>query len=177
MLPALTNTVTSEASRPEYLDASSSRNDDPSKLVNIGANRWAFKPEVGFVYVIKRWAFDAYLGGWFYTDNTNFNNGMTRQQDPMISTQFHVRYLIRPGLWAAVDGNYWNGGQTTVDGTVNDDEQRNSRVGLTVSIKLSRSQSLRVAASRGAITRIGGEFDSIGLSYGYSWATAPKGRE
>ena len=150
---------------------------DPAKLINIGTNRWAFKPEIGVVHVMGRWAIDAYVGGWFYTDNTDFFGGMTREQEPMLSTQCHVRYLIKPGLWAAVDGNYWNGGQTTVGGVVNDDEQRNSRVGLTVSIKLGRSQSLRVAASRGAITRIGGDFSSIGVSYGYSWFTAPKGRD
>jgi hypothetical protein len=142
---------------------------DPSKLLNIGTNRWAFKPEIGFVHVMNRWAIDAYLGGWFFTDNTDFYGGSTRVQDPILSTQFHVRYLIRPGLWAALDGNFWRGGQTTVDGAVNDDKQHNSRVGLTVSFDLRRGHSLRLAASRGAITRIGGDFASIGVSYGYSW--------
>jgi hypothetical protein len=146
---------------------------DPSKLINIGTNRWAFKPEIGFVRVIGRWAIDAYVGGWLFTDNTDFFGGLTREQDPILSTQFHVRYLIQPGLWAAIDGNFWRGGQTTVAGTLNDDKQHNSRVGLTVSMRLGRSHSLRVAASRGAITRIGGDFSSIGVSYGYSWVGKP----
>lgn len=146
---------------------------DSSKLINIGTNRWAFKPEVGIVHVMGRWAIDAYVGGWFFTDNTDFFGGLTREQAPMISTQFHVRYLFMPGLWAAIDGNFWNGGQTTVNGAVNDDKQRNSRVGLTVSMRLGRNQSLRIAASRGAITRIGGDFNSVGLSYGYSWMAKP----
>jgi hypothetical protein len=142
---------------------------DPSKLINIGTNRWAFKPEIGIVHVMGRWAIDAYVGGWFFTDNTDFFGGLTREQDPMLSTQFHVRYLIQRGLWAAIDGNFWRGGQTTVNGAVNDDLQRNSRIGATVSMRLGRSQSLRIAASRGAFTRIGGDFSSIGVSYGYSW--------
>jgi hypothetical protein len=142
---------------------------DPSKLINIGTNRWSFKPEIGVVRVIGRWAIDAYLGGWFFTDNTDFFVGLRREQDPILSTQFHVRYLIKPGLWAAIDGNFWRGGQTTVSGAVNDDMQRNSRVGLTVSKLVGRNHSLRFAASRGAITRIGGDFDAIGVSYGYSW--------
>jgi hypothetical protein len=146
---------------------------DPSKLINIGANRWAFKPEIGVVHIMGRWAIDAYLGGWFFTDNTDFLGGATRVQDPMISTQFHVRYLFKPGLWGALDANFWRGGRSTVDGVVNDDLQSNSRIGATVSMRIDRNQSLRIAASRGAITRIGGDFTSIGLSYGYSWATAP----
>lgn len=147
---------------------------DSSKLVNIGANRWSFKPEVGLVHVMGRWAIDAYLGGWFFTDNTDFDNGSTRQQDPMISTQLHLRYLIKPGLWAALNGNFWRGGQSTVDGVANDDKQHNSRVGVTVSVAVGKHHSLRFAASRGAITRIGGDFDSIGMSYGYSWAKKPR---
>ena len=146
---------------------------DPSKLINIGTNRWAFKPEIGIVQVIGQWAIDAYVGGWFFTDNTDFIGGLTREQDPILSTQFHVRYLIKPGLWTAFDGNFWRGGQTTVEGVVNDDLQRNSRVGATVSMSLGRSHSLRIAVSRGAVTRIGGDFNSIGASYGYSWVTAP----
>jgi len=147
---------------------------DPSKAINIGTNRWAFKPEIGFVRVMGRWAIDAYVGGWFFTDNPDFFGGMTREQDATLSTQFHVRRLFRPGLWAAIDGNFWRGGQTTVGGTVNDDKQNNSRVGLTVSMRIGRTQSLRLVASRGAVTRIGGDFSSVGVSYGYSWMGKPQ---
>jgi len=146
---------------------------DPTKLINIGTNRWAFKPEVGIVRVMGRWAIDAYVGGWFFTTNDDFVGGMRLQRDPMLSTQFHVRYLFKPGLWAALDANYWRGGQTTVDGTTNDDLQRNSRVGATVVKRLGRKHSLRVAVSRGAVTRIGGDFTSIGVSYSYSWIAKP----
>jgi len=64
-------------------------------------------------------------------------------------------------------------GQTTVDGVTNDDHQSNSRVGLTVSTRFGRHHSVRLAISKGAITRIGGDFNSYGLSCGYSWT---KGR-
>ncbi len=147
---------------------------DSSKLINIGTNRWSFKPEIGVVQVMGRWAIDAYVGAWFFTDNTDFSGGLTREQDAMYSTQAHVRYVIKPGLWAAVDGNFWIGGQTTINGRSSDDEQRNSRVGATLSIRLSPKQSLRIAVSTGAITRIGGDFESIGLSYNYSWMGTPK---
>ncbi len=148
---------------------------DSSKLINIGTNRWAFKPEIGFVHVMGRWVIDAYVGGWLFTDNSDFFGGLLREQKPILSTEFHLRYLIQRGLWAALDANFWRGGQTTVNGAVNDDLQRNSRVGLTVSSSLGRGHNLRFAASRGAITRIGGDFISVGVSYGYSWMKKPKG--
>ena len=36
------------------------------KLVNLGANRWAFKPEVGVSYPAGRWTLDGYAGVWFF---------------------------------------------------------------------------------------------------------------
>lgn len=147
---------------------------DPSRLINIGTNRWAFKPEIGIVQVMGKWAVDAYVGAWFFTDNSDFWGGTTRQQDPIYSSQFHLRYLFRRGLWAALDANFWYGGETAIDGQgTGTDLQRNSRVGLTLSWQVWKRHSLRFAVSRGAITRIGGDFDSYGLSYGYSWSKKP----
>ena len=146
---------------------------DPTKLINIGTNRWAFKPEVGFVQVIGRWAVDGYIGGWFFTDNTDFLGGLRREQDPIFSTEVHLRYAFSAKLWGSLDANFWRGGQTTLEGAVSDDLQRNSRVGTTCAVRVGRNHSLRFAASRGAITRIGGDFGSIGISYGYSWMRKP----
>jgi hypothetical protein len=146
---------------------------DPAKLINIGTNRWGFKPEFGFVHVMGRWAVDAYVGGWFFTDNTNFAGGMTRAQDPILSTQAHLRYGFSRKVWGAVDGNFWWGGRTEFDGVPNDDIQQNSRIGLTFAFRPSARHSVRIAASRGAFTRIGGDFDSIGVSYSYTWLGKP----
>jgi hypothetical protein len=142
---------------------------DSSKVINIGTNRWGFKPEIGVVQVVGKWAFDAYVGGWYFTDNTDFLGGQTRTQDFIFSTQFHARYFFKRTLWGAADANFWRGGQTAVDGVSNDDLQRNSRVGLTFAWQVAPRHGLRFAASRGAFTRIGGDFSSIGLSYSYSW--------
>ena len=142
---------------------------DSSKLINIGTNRWGWKPEIGVVHVVGKWAFDAYLGGWFFTHNSDFNGGKTRIQDPILSTQAHVRYFVSRQLWGAIDGNFWYGGRTKVDGVANDDLQRNSRVGLTVAWQFAPRHGLRLVASQGAFTRIGGDFTSIGVTYNYAW--------
>ena len=143
---------------------------DPLKLINIGTNRWAFEGQVGIVQVMGRWAVDFYVAGKFFTDNTDFGGGLTREQEPVASAQAHLRRAFSRKTWAAIDANYWFGGQSTVNGVTNDDEQSNSRVGLTVSTRVGPKHTLRIAYSRGAITRIGGDFDSIGVSFSYSWA-------
>ncbi|MEX1311942.1 MAG: transporter [Candidatus Sulfomarinibacteraceae bacterium] len=146
---------------------------DPTRLINIGTNRWSFKPEIGVVQVMGRWAVDAYVGAWIFTENSDFIAGTTRRQDPIYSSEVHLRYLFKRGLWAALDANYWYGGKATINGVGGDDLQNNSRVGFTVSWQLKRSHNLRFAASRGAFTRIGGDFDSFGVAYGYTWAKKP----
>ena len=47
----------------------------PDKLINLGANRWAFKTELGFSQPAGKWAFEAYAGGWFFTPNDDFFGG------------------------------------------------------------------------------------------------------
>jgi len=144
-----------------------------SKLVNIGANRWSFKPEIGITHTAGRWRTEVFVGVWLFTDNHGFYGGLTRRQDPILSTQFHFTRTFRRGLWAAFNANFYTGGRTTVGGSHNLDLQRNSRVGATVAFPLGPAQSLRIAYSRGAYTTIGADFDSLGVSYQYVWSRRP----
>jgi hypothetical protein len=38
------------------------------------------------------------------------------------------------GIWVGVDGTYYSGGRTTIDGMEGDDVQNNSRLGVTVAL-------------------------------------------
>jgi len=105
---------------------------DASKLINIGTNRWAFKPELGFSQPVGRWWFDLYAGAWFFTTNHDFFGSQTREQDPLAVVQAHVSYTFRPRLWLALNGTGYRGGTTTLNGITNADRQDNSRVGLTL---------------------------------------------
>jgi hypothetical protein len=140
-----------------------------TRLINIGANRWGFQPELGISHFYGPWTFEMDVGGWLFTDNTNFNRGKVRSQDPIGAMQLHAIYAFRPRLWLAVDANYYTGGRTTINGTQNYDLQQNSRIGITLSIPLTGLQSMRFAFSHGARTRVGGDFDTFGISYQYVW--------
>jgi hypothetical protein len=142
---------------------------DGTKLINIGANRWAFKPEIGLSQPVGNWVFDVYAGVWFFTTNDNFFGGVTRSQQPIVSLQAHVSYNFRPGFWLAVDGTWYSGGQTTVAGLLKDDRQDNARVGLTLAVPLTRTQSLKAVWTRGATTRIGQDFTTYSLAYQIRW--------
>lgn len=140
-----------------------------SKLINLGANRWAFKPELGLSQPVGNWGFEFYAGVWLFTANDDFFGGQVKRQDPLASFQTHVVYTIRQRLWAAFDFTYYSGGTTTVDGQRNNDRQDNTRGGLTLSVPVARSQSLKLTYTNGVSTRVGSSFQTIGVAWQIFW--------
>ena len=143
---------------------------DPAKLINVGTNRWSFKPEVGLSGAYGQWVVEAMAGVWLFTDNTAFVGGRTREQAPIAAAQVHVTYRFKRTIWLAGDANYFTGGRTTIGGICNLDLQRNSRIGATFSTALGGRQAIRLSVSRGAYTTIGADFTSIAVGYNYAWA-------
>jgi hypothetical protein len=139
-------------------------------LVNLGANRWSFKPEVGLSHAVGPWTVEGYTGIVLFTTNDEFYTGAAvRTQEPIVTLQAHASYTVRPRLWAAFDSTWYAGGRTSVDGVAKADFQRNSRLGATVSLPLWPRQSLKIAASTGATTRIGSDFRTIAVAWQLTW--------
>ena len=142
---------------------------DPAKLINIGTNRWAFKPELGLSHPIGKWTLEAYVGGWFFTVNDDFFGGHRRAQDPILALQAHVIYTFVPGLWVSLDGTWYSGGKTIVDGVAGFDRQQNSRIGATAAVPLGHGHLIKVAWAKGASVRVGQNFSAVGVTYQYRW--------
>lgn len=138
------------------------------KLINVGNNRWAIKPELGLSHPVGPWLFEAYAGIWLFGDNDNFRGGQLREQDPLANVQAHVSYTFRPRLSLAADATFYDGGRTSVNGVDSAVRQSNSRVGLTFSLPLGKSQSLKFSWSEGATTRIGSNFTAYGIAWQYT---------
>jgi hypothetical protein len=141
------------------------------KLINIGTNRWSFKPEIGLSQPIgKRWLIDVYSGVWFFTANNSFYPGTAeRSQKPMGAFQAHISYNITPRFWIAYNATYYVGGESSIDGTWSDDRQNNTRVGLTAVMPVGKSNSIKLAASTGAVIRIGPNFTNFSVGWQHSW--------
>jgi hypothetical protein len=142
---------------------------DPSKLVNLGTNRFTIKPELGMSKVVGHMQLELTGGIAFHTVNNDFYNGKTRSQSPIGSLQGHINYNFKRGIWAAIDGTYYWGGHTTVEGVQGDDLQKNTRLGLTVAIPLGIHQSIKINLSTGVSTRTGSDYDVAGLIWQYRW--------
>src|SRR5215470_10730331 len=140
---------------------------DSNRLVNIGTNRWSFKPEIG---IAKTWGpvtLELAPSATFYTDNNDFL-GRTLQRDPLYAVQGHVVYHTSFGLWAAVDATYYGGGRKTVGG-VEGEPLQDVRVGGTLAIPIDRHNSVKLSASTGAYARAGGNFTTAAIAWQFRW--------
>jgi len=151
---------------------------DPTKLINLGGNRWAFKPEIGYSGRFGRnWVVDGYASVWLFTRNDEFFSrneyfAGTRDQtqDPIWAFETHLSYDVRPRLWISLDGNFWYGGRTSLAGVENPATlQKSSRLGVTASFPLTRHQSIKVGYADGAYVRFGGNYKIASLAWQYSW--------
>jgi len=147
---------------------------DPTKLINIGTRRWAFKPELGVSVPVKRWYLDVYAGAWLFTNNDRFYPGdAERQQDPLFQVQGHAAYVFKSRAWLAIDATWYGGGAATVNSGPPSTRQSNTRAGATFSLPLTKRQSMKFAASTGTTARTGTNFDSLFVTWQFAWFRTP----
>jgi hypothetical protein len=142
----------------------------PTKLINLGTNRWSFKPEVGVSVPKGRWDLDGYVGVWFYTSNADFYPSESfRTQDPLLAIQGHASYTLRPRFWVAADGTWYRGGSSRVNEAAPSTTLSNSRLGLTVSFPVGRRYSAKVAYGKGLVARTGTDFSTVAVAWQVLW--------
>lgn len=141
-----------------------------TKLINIGNNRWALKPEIGVSVPIRRLDADLYAGVWLFTANGDYYpGGLERTQDPVVSLQAHLSYTLKPRLWVAFDSTWYSGGSAEVEGGSPSTSQKNSRAGVTLSMPVGRRYSLKVAYGSGLIVRTGTNFTTFAVAWQALW--------
>lgn len=141
-----------------------------SKLVNIGTNRWSVKPAIGISKRVSDYTFEFTADAEFYTTNDDFYGGSTRKQEPIYSAQVHALYTFRRGMWLAVGGTYYRGGEYINDGVGTGSELRNSRLGVTFAMPIDKQNSIKIYGSSGINVRYGSDFDAITIAWQYIWA-------
>ena len=142
---------------------------DNTKLLNLGNNRWSFRPELGISKAWGPWTLEIAPSAIAFTDNTDFFNGSTFAQAPIYLVQGHIIYNFESGAWVSLDGTYFTGGRTTLNGVRGNNEQANTRAGLTVAIPVDRYNSVKLNASTGLSTRTGSEFSILAVAWQYRW--------
>ncbi len=137
------------------------------KRINIGSHRWAFKPELGISHRFKHVYAEAYAGVWLYTNNAEYMTNKLLVQQPVFSFQGHASYYFKNQMWVGVDANWFNGGETIVNGKTSGDLNDNWRMGGTWSVPITRSQSIKLQLNAGAFKNTGLNYNVYSLTYQY----------
>ncbi|MDN3918979.1 transporter [Roseateles violae] len=142
---------------------------DPSKLINLGTNRWSLKPDIGFSKTFDALTVDLTAGVTLFGHNDDYFGGQRLEQAPIYSIQTNISHAFAGGIWAALGATYYSGGRTTLNGVRKDDGLANTRVGLTLALPINRRHSIKFNASGGISTRTGTDFDTLGVAWQYRW--------
>jgi hypothetical protein len=140
-----------------------------SKLVNIGTHRWSFMPALGVSKAVGRWTLESSAGVTFFSDNEQFYGDNVRHQDLLFSVQAHAIYNFTPKMWASLDGTYYTGGRTSVNGNLNNNLLRDSRWGGTFAYSLTLRNSIKLYFSSGLADRTGTDFKVFGIAWQHRW--------
>jgi hypothetical protein len=146
---------------------------DPSKIINIGTNRWMFSPRVGVSQMIGRSLVELYTAGWLFTDNDEFLGENVQSQNPMLTIQLHYAYVFGPGFWAAVGTRQSFGGQLYVNGEKSGDAQTNNRIGVSLTVPVARRQGVKVAFTLGLSTAAGNDYNTFLGAWQMAWGGFP----
>ena len=140
------------------------------KLINLGTNRYSFRPQFGVVHSRGKWSMELTGEVYLYTDNDDFFNGNRLEQDPYYTFQAHLVYTFRPGIWAATGAGYGYGGESTVSGVEKNDLRENLAWAVSLGYSITRQFGVKVAYL-GIRTQesVGQDTDSIAVGFSIFW--------
>jgi hypothetical protein len=141
------------------------------RLVNLGSNRWVFRPQLGVVHNTGPWSFEATGSVWVFGDNDDYQApGRKLEQDALYTLQLHAIYTFKPGLWASLSAGYGYGGRAIINNAVQPDDQGNFLWAASFGFPIDRKQGIKMAFQRGTTTKnTGVDYHRFILAYSLMW--------
>jgi hypothetical protein len=146
---------------------------DPDKILNLGAARWSFKPEIALSHPFGRdqkWDVDGYANVYFYTDNTSYRGRELLRQQSLPGFEGHLSYAFADSAWAALDARYSFRGSTVVDGVFQDNPQQNVIIGSEVNVALNPRSSVVFEVAKAVVHVNGPAVVGFSVKYDYTWS-------
>ncbi len=127
---------------------------DATKVLNLGANRFAGQLGVLMIYYLGTSFQDASLTSfelmpsvYIYGDNDNPYNADKREQAPLFRVEGHITRNLNKMIWLSADALYTYGGETTTDGVRDGNTQRALMLGCSANFTMS-SASLKLSTGK-----------------------------
>jgi hypothetical protein len=137
------------------------------KLINLGNNRFAFRPQIGGIRSWGKWTLEAMTQVAFYTDNDEFFDGNKLEQEPLSITHGNLIYNFKPGLWAGVAAGFDYGGEKTINGIKKNDTKEDIAWALSFAYPITRQYGFKIVYI-GSRTQVSTGLDTDSLSVALS---------
>ncbi len=119
-------------------------NYDPVATNNIGANRFAIKPEFAFSWLKGKWQTEWYSGLTFYTNNNKYQGNKKLEQKNIYNNELHISYNTSDNFWIGADLIHLYGGETSVNHVGQKDKYDNYSYGFIGNYKVAKNQNIKV---------------------------------
>lgn len=136
------------------------------KLINLGSNRFVFRPQVGMIHYWGQWSFELTGSVFLYTRNPDFFNNSKRDQRPTFALQSHLVKQFRKGAWISLGAGYGLGGESIINRQPNGDFRSNLLASASYSFMISQRQGLKLSYIRAeALEDIGSNTNNFLLAW------------
>lgn len=149
------------------------------KILNLGADRWSFKPEFGVSFPFgpeKRWVVDGYANSYFYTNNTSYRGVQILRQSPLPGFEGHVSYAFgkSQSVVSSLDTRYSFRGDTSLNGIGQDDPQKNFILGTETVVAVNNKNQLTFIYEQALVHDNGPSTRGVSIRYDYLWGRGYK---
>lgn len=147
------------------------------KILNLGSDRWSFKPEVGLSHPFgseQKWQIEGYANAYFYTDNTSYHGREILRQKPLPGIEGHLSYSFNDRLWASLDSRYSFRGKTFVNGVDQANGQQNFLLGSEMNLSLNSRNALVFVFAKALVHQNGPAVTGFSVKYDYTWGKGDK---
>ena len=147
------------------------------KILNLGSDRWSFKPELGLAHPFgpdHKWEVEGYANAYFYTDNTSYHGREILRQQSLPGIEGHLSYNFNDRIWASIDSRYSFRGTTFVNGVDQDNGQRNFTLGSEMNLSLNSKNALVFVFAKALVHENGPEVTGFSVKYDFTWGKGYK---
>ena len=136
------------------------------KLLNLGQNRFIFRPQIGMLHHWKNWSYELSGSVFLYSKNEDFSNGKTRKQNAVFAAQTHLIRSFKSKMWVSLSFGYGLTGQSFVNNEPNNDDRSDILGATSFGFALSKKQAIKLSYIRTeTLNDIGANLNSILLSW------------
>ena len=136
------------------------------KLLNLGQNRFVFRPQIGMVHNWGLWSYELTTSVFIFTNNNDFFNNQTRRQNPLYAIQTHLIKRFKNSMWASISTGYGVGGESSINNIKKNDNRSDILGAVAFGFPIFKNQALKLGYLRTqTFNDIGADTNTMSLGW------------